>query len=135
MPAVCPYRACRPVIGPCPGWNAFVFTETLRPFTEIDVSSTVSGSFLSELERDDAIFPNALLPAFSTTCPLTETSLASFPSKLLPAGVLEVNELTALTVIVVPAGSVAAFKDEATMQAQSTEMTVMTFVRFIRVVN
>ena len=42
-----------------------------------------------------------------------------------------------LTVIVVPAGSVAAFKDEAATQAQTTEITAMTFVCFIfwRVVN
>ena len=64
-----------------------------------------------------------------------ETSRASFPSKLLPVGVFELNELTALTVIVVPAGSVAAFKDETTMQAQTTETTAMTFVCFIRIVN
>src|SRR5215471_18977493 len=107
----------------------------LRPFTEMDVSSTVSGSFLRGLCREEAILPKALLPAFKTTCPLTETSCASFPSKLLPTEVLEVKELTALTVIVVPAGIVAAFTDEAATQAQTTEITATIFVCFIRIVN
>jgi hypothetical protein len=66
---------------------------------------------------------------------LTETSCASFPSKLLPVGVFELKELTALTIIVVPAGIVAAFPYEAATQAQTTEIIVMTFVCFIRVVN
>ena len=93
MPAVCPYCAWRAVTGGLPGWNAFVFTGTLRPFTETDVSSTVSGSFLRGLERDDATFPNALLPAFNRTFPLTETSCASFASKVLPTAARE-RELT-----------------------------------------
>ena len=38
-----------PVIGGLPGWNAFVFTAMLRPFTETEISSTVSGSFLRGL--------------------------------------------------------------------------------------
>ena len=37
--------------------------------------------------------------------------------------------------IVVPAGIVAAFPYEAATQAQTTEIIVMTFVCFIRVVN
>ena len=49
FPPVCPYCAWRAVTGELPGWNAFVFTATLRPFTETDVSSTVSGSFLRGL--------------------------------------------------------------------------------------
>jgi hypothetical protein len=53
---------------------------------------------------------------------LTETFLASFPSKLLPVGVFELKELTALTVIVVPAGIVAAFTDEAAMPAPITKI-------------
>jgi hypothetical protein len=80
--------------------------------------------------REEAILPKALLPAFNTALPLTETSWASFPSKLLPTGVFEVKELTALTVIVVPAGSVAAFADEAATQAHTTEISAMTFVCF-----
>ena len=94
----------------------------LRPFTETDVSSTVSGSFLRGLCRDDAILPKALLPAFNTALPLTETSWASLPSKLLPVGVFELKELTALTVIVVPAGIVAAFTDEAATHAHITDI-------------
>ena len=74
VPAVCPYRACRPVLGGLPGWKLFVFTDTLRPFTEIDVSSRVSGSFLRGLARDDLIFPNAFAPAFNRSFPLTVTS-------------------------------------------------------------
>ncbi len=38
----------------------------LRPFTKRTSSSTVSGSYLRELARDDATFPNTLLPAFNT---------------------------------------------------------------------
>ena len=91
VPAVCPYCAWRPVIIGLPGWNAFVFTATLRPFTETDVNSTVSGSFLRGLERDDATFPNTLLPAFNTTLPLIETSCASFASKVLPTAAREEN--------------------------------------------
>jgi hypothetical protein len=45
--------------------------------------------------------------------------------------VFELNALTVLTVIVVPAGSVAAFKEEAAMQAQMIEATAITFVCFI----
>ena len=37
------------VTGELPGWNAFVFTGTFRPFIETDVNSTVSGSFLRGL--------------------------------------------------------------------------------------
>lgn len=91
----------------------------------MDVSSTASGSFLRGLWREDTIFPNAWLPALKATRPLTETSRASFPSKLLPVGVFELKELTALTVIVVPAGIVAASKDEATTQAQMTDVSAM----------
>src|SRR4030095_1877894 len=90
-----------------------------------------SGSFLRGLYRDDTIFPNALLPAFSTTWPLTETSLASFPSKLLPTTVFELKELTLLTMSVVPAGMVAAFTDETATQAQMTDVSAMIFVCFI----
>src|SRR5262245_23117239 len=107
----------------------------LRPLTETDVSSTVSGSFLRGLCREEAILPKALLPAFTTALPVTETSWASLPSQVLPTGVFEVKELTALTVIVVPVGSVAAFTDEAATQAQTTEITAMTFACFVRVVN
>ena len=55
-------------------WNGLVFTATLRPFTETDVSSTASGSDLRGLRRDELIFPNACVPAFNRTFPLTETS-------------------------------------------------------------
>src|ERR1700757_1148401 len=74
VPAVCPYTTCRAVLGELPGWTLFVFTATLRPFTETDASSTVSGPDLRGLARDDLIFPNALVPAFTRTFPLTETS-------------------------------------------------------------
>jgi len=74
VPAVCPNCACRPVLGELPGWKLFVFTGTLCPFTEIDVSSSVSGSDLRGLARDDLIFPNAFVPAFKRTVPLTPTS-------------------------------------------------------------
>lgn len=100
----------------------------------MDVSSTASGLFLRGLAREDVILPNAVLPALNTTRPLTETSRANLPSKLLPTGVVELKELTALTVIVVPAGSVVAFKDETRTQAHATKITAMTFLCFIRIV-
>lgn len=76
----------------------------------------MSGPDLRGLAREDVIFPNASVPAFNTTFPLTETSCVIFASKLLPTTVCELMRLTVLTVSVVPAGIVAA-KEEAT-QAQ-----------------
>jgi hypothetical protein len=84
----------------------------------------VSGPDLRGLAREDVIFPNALVPAFNTTFPLTETSCAIFASKLLPGTVCELMRLTVLTVSVVPAGIVAAFKDEAAKQAQHVAISV-----------
>ncbi|HEU5245834.1 MAG TPA: hypothetical protein VFU09_01975 [Candidatus Udaeobacter sp.] len=84
----------------------------------MEASSTASGPDLRGLAREDVIFPNVLVPAFNTTFPLTETSWAIFASKLLPGTVCELMRLTVLTVTVVPAGIVAAFKDEAAKQAQ-----------------
>ncbi len=133
VPAVCPYCACRPVLGELPGWKLFVFTATLRPFTEIDVSSRVSGSDLRGLARDDLIFPNAFVPAFNRTVPLTATSWSSFAAKVLPTGSCEETELAVLTLSVVPAGIVAAFKDNAATQAQVIAITVMNFSRIILV--
>ena len=124
MPAVCPYRACRPVVVGLPGWNPFVFTPTLRPFTEIDVSSRLSGSDLRGLAREERIFPNAFVPALNTTVPLTETSRSICAAKVLPTGSCEEMELAVLMLSVVPAGMVAAFKDEAAKHAQAAAMTV-----------
>ena len=75
--------------------------------------------------------------SFQKHVSLDRDILSKFSLEVLPATVFELNELTVLTVIVVPAGSVAAFKDEATTQAQTTEIAAMTFVCFIfwRVVN
>src|SRR4029450_1355067 len=95
-----------------------VFTRILRPFRSLESSSTVSGPDLRGLAREAVTFPNALVPAFNTTFPLTVTFCAIFASKLLPGTVFELMRLTVLTVSVVPAGIVAAFKDEATKQAQ-----------------
>jgi len=96
----------------------FVFIGILRPFRSIEFSSTVSGPDLRGLARDAVTFPNVLVPAFNTTLPLTETSFAIFDSKLLPATVCELMRLTVLTVTVVPAGIVAAFRDAAPKHAQ-----------------
>jgi hypothetical protein len=95
-----------------------VFTGTLRPFTSIKESSSESGADLRGLAREDVILPNTLVPAFSTTFPLTETSCAIFASKLRPTTVCELMRLTVLTVSVAPAGIVAAFRDEAADKAQ-----------------
>src|SRR6266513_2913078 len=103
----------------------FVFTGILRPFNSIKSSTTVSDPDLRGLAREAVTFPNALVPAFNTTFPLTETSCAIFASKLLPGTVCELMRLTVLTVSVVPAGIVAAFKDEAAKQAQHVTISRM----------
>jgi hypothetical protein len=91
----------------------------------------VSGPDLRGLAREAVTFPNALVPAFNTTFPLTETSCAIFASKLLPGTVCEVMRLTVLTVNVVPAGMVAAFKDAAAKQAQHVAINAMNLFRII----
>ena len=103
----------------------FVFTGILRPFRSIKSSSTVSGPDLRGLAREAVTFPNALVPAFNTTFPLTVTLWAIFASKLLPGTVCELMRLTVLTVSVVPAGIVAAFKDAAAKQAQHMEINAV----------
>jgi hypothetical protein len=133
VPAVCPYCACRAVWGGAPGWTLFVFTGILRPFRSIESSSTVSGPDLRGLAREAVTFPNALVPAFNATFPLTVTSWAIFASKLLPGTVCELMRLTVLTVSVVPAGMVAAFKDEAVTQAHVTAIIVVNLSSFILV--
>ena len=76
-------------------------------------------------------FPNALVPAFNITFPLTETSWAIFASKLLPGTVCELMRLTVLTVSVVPAGIVAAFKDAAAKHAQHMVINAVDLVCII----
>jgi hypothetical protein len=85
----------------------------------------VSGPDLRGLAREAVTFPNAFVPAFNTTFPFTETFCASFASKLLPATVCELIRLTVLTVNVVPAGIVAALKDEAAKQAKHVVINPM----------
>jgi hypothetical protein len=85
----------------------------------------VSGPDLRGLAREAVTFPNALVPAFNTTFPLTVTSWAIFASKLLPGTVCELMRLTVLTVSVVPAGIVVAFKDAAAKQAQHMEINAV----------
>ena len=133
VPAVCPYRACRPVVTGTPGCTASVFIVILRPFVEIVVSSRLSGSFLRGLARDAVIFPNAFVPAFNKTLPFTATSWSSFAAKVLPTGSCEEIELAVLTVSVVPAGTVAAFKDETATQAHVIAITLMNLYRIILV--
>ena len=133
VPAVCPCRACRAVRGGVPGWKLFVFTATSRPFTEIDVSSRVSGSDLRALARDDLIFPNAFVPAFNRTVPLTATSWSSYAAKVLPTGSCEETELAVLTLSVVPAGIVAA-KEEAIQAPLVIAIKMNVFVVIFRFV-
>ena len=133
VPAVCPCRACRPVLGELPGWKLFVFTATSRPFTEIDVSSRVSGSDLRALARDDLIFPNAFVPAFNRTFPFTATSWSSFAAKVLPTGSFEEMELTVCTASIVPAGIVAA-KEEAIQAPLVIAIKMNVFVVIFRFV-
>ena len=83
------------------------------------------------MAREDVIFPNALVPALNTTFPLTDTPCEIFASKLLPTTLCEVIRLTVLRVNIVPAGIVAASKDEATKQAQQIVINPMNFFRFI----
>src|SRR5438046_7117433 len=113
------------------GWTLLVFTGILRPFTSIEASSTVRGPDLRGLAREDVIFPNALVPALNTTFPLTETSCAIFASKLRPTTLCEVTRLTVVSVSVVPAGIVAAFKDDATKHAQTVAIRLMNLYRII----
>src|SRR5207249_4070522 len=133
VPAVCPYCAWRAVLVGLSGWTLFVFIVTLRPFTETDVSSSVSGSDLRGLARDDLIFPNALVPAFNRTVPLTATFWSSFAAKVLPTGSCEEMELVVLTLSVVPAGIVAAFKEEAATQAHVIAISGMSLFGIILV--
>jgi hypothetical protein len=108
-----------------------VFSGILRLFRSIESSSTVSGPDLRGLAREAVTFPNALVPAFNTTFPLTETSCAIFASKLLPGIVCELMRLTVLTVSVVPAGMVAAFNDAAAKQAQHVAINPTSLLRVI----
>jgi hypothetical protein len=135
VPAVCPYRDCRPVVVGTPGSTRSVFTATLRPFTETDVSSTLSGVFLRGLARDAVIFPNAFVPAFNRTFPFITTFWSSCAAKVLPTGSCEVMELAVLTLSVVPAGMLAAFNDEAPKQANVTPITAINLFRFIYLKN
>ena len=93
----------------------------------------MSGPDLRGLARETVTFPNALVPAFNTTFPLTETSCAIFASKLLPGTVCELMRLTVLTVSVVPAGIVVAFKDAAAKQAQHVAINAVDLSSFILV--
>ena len=93
----------------------------------------MSGSDLRGLAREERILPNAFVPAFNKTFPFTEMSWAIFASKLLPTTSCEVTRLTVVTVSVVPAGIVAAFKDEATKHAQTATITVLNLFRIILV--
>src|SRR5436190_7844550 len=131
VPAVCPYCAWRAVLVGLSGWTLFVFIVTLRPFTETDVSSSLSGSDLRGLARDDLIFPNAFVPAFNRTVPLTATSWSSFAANVLPTGSCEEMELARLALSIVPAGIVAAFKDEAATEAYVMAITLINFLRII----
>jgi hypothetical protein len=61
------------------------------------------------------------------------TFWSSFAAKVLPAGSCEVMELAVLTLSVVPAGMVAAFKDEAAKHAQHVVTNRITLFRIILV--
>jgi hypothetical protein len=76
-------------------------------------------------------FPNAFAPALNRTLAFAETFWAIFASKVLPTAFCEVIRLTVLTVIVVPAGIVAAFTDDAATQAQIAAITPIGVVSFI----
>ena len=131
VPAVYPYRACRADVVGTPGSTGSVFTATLCPFTETDVSSRLSGVFLRGLARDAAIFPDAFVPAFNRTFPFITTFWLSCAVKVLPTGSCEVMELAVLTLSIVPAGMVAAFNDKAPKQANVIPITEMNLFRFI----
>ena len=85
----------------------------------------MSGSDLRGLARDDLIFPNAFVPAFNRTFPFTATSWSICAAKVLPTGSCDEIELAVLTASVVPAGIVAALKDEAANQADIIAMSAM----------
>jgi len=75
----------------------------------------------------------AFVPAFTTTFPSTTTSWSTCAPKVLPTESVEEMELRVLTVIVVPAGIVAAFKDEAAKQTQTLAVTAMNLSRIMLV--
>jgi len=85
------------------------------------------------LAREDVTLPNALVPARTTTLPLIETFWASFASKLLPTTVCELTRLTVVTVNVVPAGIVAAFRDLAANNAPQVAINKISFFHVILV--
>ena len=130
MPAVCPYWACRPLCGPC-GSTLFVFTGMLRPLIDSEDSSRLSGPDLRGLAREERILPKTFVPAGNRTVPLTETSWASFASKLLPTTLCEVIGLTVFIVSFVPAGIVAAFERGITSEAQKMIVSVMSLFEVI----
>jgi hypothetical protein len=93
LPAVTPRDlicAVCAVVAPC-GCTLAVFTATVFPCALIDVSATPSGADPRpglELARDAVIFPVTAVPAFNTVAPLTTTSCATCPVKVLPTGSL-----------------------------------------------
>ena len=129
VPAVCLYRACCPVVTGKAGWTASVFTATLRPSTEIHVNSRVSGLDLRGLAGEVRIFPNAFVPALNRTVVLTATFSLIFTAKILPTGSREEIEVSVLTLRIVPAGILVAFKDEATNQAQHVAINTIVLCR------
>ena len=112
---------------------SLVFTGILRPFTSIEASSTTSGPDLRGLAREDVIFPNTLVPAFSAMPPFTETFFASFASKLLPGTDCELMRLTVLTVRFVPAGIVAALRGADVKLAKQMMITAVDLCSLILV--
>ena len=105
-----------------------VFIATLRPFTEIDVSATLSGADPRpglELERDARILPVTCVPALNTVAPLATTFWSTRAVKVLPTGSLSEIWLVVRTVSAVPAGIVAASEDEAAKQAKIIPTTAM----------
>lgn len=93
LPAVTPRDlicAVCAVVAPC-GWTLPVSIATLRPFTEIDVSATLSGADPPpglELERGARILPVTFVPALNTVAPLTTTFWSTCAVKVLPTGSL-----------------------------------------------
>jgi hypothetical protein len=71
------------------------------------------------------------MPALNRTVLLIATSSLIFAAKVLPTGSCEEIELSMLTLMIVPAGIIAAVKDEATKQAQHVAInTIFFFVSY-----
>ena len=115
----------------------------------IETATTVQDQVLDAIKAGQEAILSAVYTLADSVTPITEklptppfadklvnpvelvNNYFSFASKLLPTASCEVIRLTVLTVSVVPAGIVAAFKDDATTQAHVIAISGMNLCWFI----